>query len=209
MKLLSLLLLGGLVSAAASQFAAAAGPSTPRFETDVRPIFKAHCWQCHGEVDELKGKLDTRLVRFLLKGGESGPAIVPGMHEASLLYVRVDSGEMPPGSKRLTARELDMLARWIDAGAQTIRPEPESLSTEDTFTEEERQHWAFQPIRRPVLPMTRQGRVALQAALSTLPVTRVDRERLVYREWDDERDWLVRMTNRAGVGRTIPTRSTR
>jgi 4-hydroxy-tetrahydrodipicolinate synthase len=58
------------------------------------------------------------------------------------------------------------------------------------------------PCRRPVLPMTRQGRVALQAALSTLPVNRVDRERLVYREWDDERDWLVRMTDRAGVGRS-------
>jgi len=35
-----------------------------------------------------------------------------------------------------------------------------------------------------------------------LPVNRVDRERLVYREWDDERDWLVRMTDRAGVGRS-------
>tara|TARA_B100000029_G_scaffold138213_1_gene133159 strand:+ start:37 stop:210 length:174 start_codon:yes stop_codon:yes gene_type:complete len=49
--------------------------------------------------------------------------------------------------------------------------------------------------------MTRQGRVALQAALSTLPTNRVDRDRLVFREWDDERDWLVRMTDRAGVGR--------
>ena len=60
---------------------------------------------------------------------------------------------------------------------------------------------AVGPCRRPVLPMTRQGRVALQAALSTLPTNRVDRDRLVFREWDDERDWLVRMTDRAGVGR--------
>ena len=65
------------------------------------------------------------------------------------------------------------------------------------------------PCRRPVMPMTRRGRVALTAALSTLPTNRVDRDRLVYREWDDERDWLVRMTDRAGVGRTNPTRSTR
>ncbi|HAQ22083.1 MAG TPA: dihydrodipicolinate synthase family protein [Acidimicrobiaceae bacterium] len=57
------------------------------------------------------------------------------------------------------------------------------------------------PCRRPVLPMTHQGRVALQAALSILPTNRVDRDRLVFREWDDERDWLVRMTDRAGVGR--------
>jgi hypothetical protein len=65
------------------------------------------------------------------------------------------------------------------------------------------------PCRRPVMPMTRRGRVSLTAALSTLPTNRVDRDRLVFREWDDERDWLVRMTDRAGVGRTIPTRSTR
>jgi 4-hydroxy-tetrahydrodipicolinate synthase len=58
------------------------------------------------------------------------------------------------------------------------------------------------PCRRPVMPMTRRGRVSLTAALSTLPTNRVDRDRLVFREWDDERDWLVRMTDRAGVGRT-------
>ncbi len=57
------------------------------------------------------------------------------------------------------------------------------------------------PCRRPVMPMSRQGRVALQTALSTLPVNRVDRDRLVFREWQDERDWLVQMTERAGVGR--------
>lgn len=48
--------------------------------------------------------------------------------------------------------------------------------------------------RRPQLPLTAKARVALQAALSTLPYNRVDRERLVWREWDDERDWLVQMT---------------
>ena len=61
----------------------------PLFETHVRPILKAHCWQCHGEEDELKGALDARLARFLAKGGDSGPAIVPGDHDESLLYQRV------------------------------------------------------------------------------------------------------------------------
>ena len=57
------------------------------------------------------------------------------------------------------------------------------------------------PCRRPVMPMTRQGRVALQTALSTLPTNRTARDTLVYRDWDDERDWLVQMTHRAGVSR--------
>ncbi len=54
------------------------------------------------------------------------------------------------------------------------------------------------PCRRPVMPMTRQGRLALQAALSPLPHNHVSRDTLVFREWDDERDWLVQMTHRRG-----------
>ena len=156
MNRLSLFFWMGLLFTA-SDFAVASEPSTPRFETDVRAILKVHCWQCHGEVDELKGGLDTRLARFLLKGGESGSAIVPGKHAASLLYERISSGEMPPGSKRLSAKELDILARWIDSGAQTVRPEPETLSREGSFTKEELQHWAFQPIRRPMLPVVKRA----------------------------------------------------
>ncbi len=133
----------------------AAEPQSPKFETDVRPILKAHCWQCHGETEELKGGLDARLARFLRSGGESGPAIVPGKHAGSLLYERVSSGEMPPGTKVLSAKEVAILARWIDSGAGTLRPEPSSLSREGSFTEEERQHWSFQPVSRPGLPGVR------------------------------------------------------
>jgi mono/diheme cytochrome c family protein len=123
-----------------------------RFETEVRPILKAHCWQCHGEEDELKGGFDARLVRFLLKGGDSGPAVVPGKHAESLVYERVASGEMPPGKKKLSARDIETIARWIDAGAATTRPEPEALTAGDIFTEEERNHWSFRPINRSPVP---------------------------------------------------------
>ena len=126
-------------------------PPAVTFETHVRPLLKAHCWQCHGD-EEFKGRLDTRLARFLLKGGESGPAIVPGNHAESLLYERVASGEMPPGKKKLAPREMGLLAKWIDGGAKTVRAEPETLPAGDTFTDEERGHWSFQPIRRSALP---------------------------------------------------------
>lgn len=152
MRFRSMLLWTGLAWVFASDLAIGAEADSPQFESDVRPILKAHCWQCHGEVDELKGELDTRLARFLRKGGESGAAIVPGRHRESLLYQRVASGEMPPGSKRLSAKEVAVLARWIDSGAPTLRPEPETLPREAFFTTEERRHWAFQPIRRSTLP---------------------------------------------------------
>lgn len=124
------------------------------FESHVRPILKTHCFHCHGEDAELKGALDLRLVRLMTKGGESGPAITPGKHDASLLWQRIDSGEMPPSDKKLSAAERTLLAAWLDSGARTRRPEPES-PVHDEWTDEERGHWSFQPIRRPPLPEPR------------------------------------------------------
>ena len=113
-------------------------PDAVTFESHVRPILKAHCWQCHGEEERVKGGLDARLARSLLKGGDSGPALVAGKHAESLMYERVAAGEMPPGKKKLAPRELEILARWIDQGAATTRAEPETLAAGDTFTDEER-----------------------------------------------------------------------
>ena len=59
----------------------AALPAT--FEKDIRPIFKAHCFECHGEGEKLKGGLDLRLRRLTLQGGDDGPVIVPGKPDRS------------------------------------------------------------------------------------------------------------------------------
>jgi hypothetical protein len=130
------------------------------FETQVRPILKAHCWRCHGEDEELKGSLDARTARLLLKGGESGAAIVKGDHASSLLYQRVAAGEMPPDAKKLSAADIDVLVRWIDSGAKTLRDEPAVLAPGDTFNVEERGHWSFQPIRRPAMPNLQNSQLA-------------------------------------------------
>ncbi len=121
----------------------------------MRPILKAHCWHCHGEADEMKGSLDARLARTLLHGGDSGPAIEPGDHAHSLLYHRIVAGEMPPSEKKLTQAQINVLARWIDQGARTAHEEPASLPPGNIFSDEERNHWSFQPIRRPPLPEVR------------------------------------------------------
>jgi mono/diheme cytochrome c family protein len=125
--------------------------TTPTFEKDIRPILRAHCFDCHGAADKKEGGLDLRLVRSQLAGGESGPAISPNHPEASLLLARIRAGEMPPGDTKVTPQEIETIERWIAAGAKTERPEPESIPPGLGISQEERSWWAFQPIKRPAV----------------------------------------------------------
>lgn len=121
------------------------------YERHIRPIFRVHCFDCHGATAEMQGGLDLRLVRFLTKGGESGPAIEPGRAADSFLLQRVRDGEMPPEGQ-VSPEEIALLERWINQGAKTARAEPESIGPGLGVTPEERQYWAFQPVTRPELP---------------------------------------------------------
>ena len=123
------------------------------FETHVRPILKTHCFHCHGDEPKPKGGLDLRLARAMIRGGKAGAAVEPGDHDASLIWERVAAGEMPPGTNKLSAKEKATIAGWIDQGAKTSRPEPESLPPGPVFTDEERAFWSFQPIKRPEVPV--------------------------------------------------------
>jgi Protein of unknown function (DUF1549)/Planctomycete cytochrome C len=131
-------------------------PAEPKelltFETDVRPIFKAFCFDCHGGGEALKGNLDLRLKRFAESGGDSGPALVAGHPEASLLIERLRNGEMSPGEKKVPPEQIVVIERWIAAGAVAKRMEPERLDPGIDLTPEERAYWAFQPVRRQAAP---------------------------------------------------------
>lgn len=100
----------------------------------------------------MEGGLDVRLARFLQKGGKSGPAIVPGEPSQSHLLELLKSGEMPKEKPRLADAEIAVVEAWIEAGAPTLRPEPETLGPGPLFTEEERAWWSLQPIERPAVP---------------------------------------------------------
>jgi hypothetical protein len=124
---------------------------SPYFETDVRPLLKAHCFHCHGEGEHREAGLDVRLVHLLKKGGDSGPAIVPGSATDSLIFQRIAAGEMPPGGKVLSPTEKETLERWLNAGSQTKRAEPETPLQED-WTEEDRNYWLFKQVSVPAIP---------------------------------------------------------
>lgn len=138
------------LTASAHAEASAGEPLT--FEKHVWPVFRAHCFDCHGAADELQGNLDLRLVRFMVRGGDSGAALAPGDTGGSYLLDRIKSGEMPPGDAKVTAAEIAVIEAWIAQGAKTTRPEPESLPPGIGILPEEREFWTFQPIRRPALP---------------------------------------------------------
>src|SRR5437899_1346399 len=127
----------------------------PTFEKDIRPILKAHCFECHGEGEKLKGGLDLRLRRLMLQGGDEGAVIVPGKPGQSLLFKLVHSGEMPKRDKKLTREQVALIKQWIAAGAKTARPEPAELGKGGAITEEDRAFWSFQPIPQPAIPKTK------------------------------------------------------
>ncbi len=163
------------------------------FERDVRPILKQHCFHCHGEEADLEGNLDLRLVRSMQQGGDSGTAIVAGDHSTSLIYQRAASGEMPPGGKHLlSADQLAVLARWIDGGARTSRPEPETL-TGPIITEEERSYWAYQPVQRPAPPVVK-DQAKVRTPVDRFLLSRLERDGLTYSDEASRRTLIRRLT---------------
>lgn len=116
------------------------------FEKDVRPILKTHCTHCHGEEEKPKGGLDLRLRRFMEK------VVVTGAPAKSKLVEMIRSGEMPEKGKPLSEAELAVIEKWIAQGAKTAKPEPLALAPGPIISDEDREYWAFQPVKRPAVP---------------------------------------------------------
>ena len=96
------------------------------FEKQVRPLLIKHCYQCHSsEAKILKGGLHLDSRGGWMKGGDSGPAIVPGEPDKSLLIeaIRYESLEMPPRGK-LPDAEIGVLEKWVRMGSPDPRTDP-------------------------------------------------------------------------------------
>src|SRR3954467_2543364 len=96
------------------------------FEKQVRPLLIKRCYECHSsEAKVLKGGLQLDSRGGWMKGGDSGPAVVPGAPDESLLIeaIRYESLEMPPRGK-LPESEIEVLERWIRMGAPDPRTDP-------------------------------------------------------------------------------------
>ncbi len=134
----------------------AANPVTefkPITQHDVLPIVLLRCTMCHGSRRQ-DGGLDLRTVAAMRKGGQSGSAIIAGDPDASHMIQRIESEACPPRElllrffvKRPPASEVKTLRDWIAAGAPQIdvAPDVATTSPDPLVTDEDREHWAFQP----------------------------------------------------------------
>ncbi|HEY2839715.1 MAG TPA: DUF1549 domain-containing protein, partial [Pirellulales bacterium] len=129
------------------------------FEKEVRPLLVEKCGACHGAVARPKGKLRLTSRDEILRGGENGPAALPGKPEVSLLIKAVQyQGDlrMPPQGK-LTDRQIEVLSRWVKAGATWPGAKVAEAPADATFAvnEQDRKFWSFQPLKPPVTPAVR------------------------------------------------------
>ncbi len=127
------------------------------FENNIRPVLVRKCQNCHGSrKQEGELRLDSR--DGVLTGGESGPAVVPGKPDESLLLeaIRYESFEMPP-ERALVKAEIDAFEEWIQRGAPWPKIDRVKLrsSEQPAFSEADRNYWAFQPIEATPIPETR------------------------------------------------------
>ena len=150
-SLLAMLCLGTVAFLQAAPPAPSAGV-LEHFEKQIRPVLVSKCIKCHGPTKQkAKLRLDSR--EAMLKGGESGPAIVPGKPADSLLLeaLQYEGLEMPPNGQ-LNQKVVNAFRSWIAAEAPWPKQTASLRDTGHGITASDRQWWAFRPLQRPTPP---------------------------------------------------------
>jgi len=119
--------------------------------TRVGAQLKQRCVKCHGPLRP-GAELNLSNAASLALGGESGPPVVPGNLDQSLLWRRIADGEMPP-DEPLPAAEQKVIRRWIEEGA------PGLPSPDDPATRRDAVHWAFRSVERQRVPEVASGKL--------------------------------------------------
>ncbi len=143
-----------------SQSPAIAPADLEFFEKQVRPLIVEHCYECHSGNEKNGGlRLDSR--EAVLKGGDSGPALIPSQPDKSLLVEAVryknHDLQMPP-KKPLSESQVSTLVDWIQRGAPDPREAAAAaaMPVKGMSLEDGRKFWSFQPIGNPAIPTVQQ-----------------------------------------------------
>ena len=164
-------------------------------------ILGAKCLPCHGRRRQ-EANLDLRSRESLLRGGKSGPAIVPGEPDDSLLVRRIVAEEMPPlelqeefSVRGLTSNELKKLRSWVAAGAPADHDQPVEFQVEEDplVSDTDRRFWSFQPPRRPAVPkVKRNGKLkgSIRTPIDAFLLAKLEKKQLGF---TDKADGLTLM----------------
>lgn len=123
------------------------------FEQKIRPLLVEKCYPCHSIASsKSKGGLRMDSREAILKGGDSGPALIPGNPEQSLLYKAIlyqdpNSAQMPPKGK-LPAKDITLLAEWIRRGASFPGSNQKVENKGGVDIAKGRKFWSFQPVAK-------------------------------------------------------------
>jgi mono/diheme cytochrome c family protein len=129
-------------------------PGDDFFENKVRPVLATQCGSCHQE--RASGGLSLSSREALLKGGDSGPAIVAGDPEKSLLLTAVHqtgSLKMPKAGSKLSAADIETLAEWVKMGAPWPKTTAPVRIAGKQITPDMRKFWSFQPLKDYPVPV--------------------------------------------------------
>lgn len=128
-----------------TQISAASSPNAIFFEQNIRPILSQHCYKCHSSKHDIKGGLALDSKEGLLKGGDNGPALVPGKPEKSLILsaIKHDDYQMPPDQK-LPDNIAYNFETWIKHGAFDPRSNTENKQKDLLKA---KQLWSLKPLR--------------------------------------------------------------
>ncbi|MFT5527015.1 MAG: cytochrome c553/mono/diheme cytochrome c family protein, partial [Pirellulaceae bacterium] len=173
------------------------------FEKQIRPLLVQHCFKCHGDKKQ-EGELQLSSREMLLKGGETGPAIVPSKPDDSLLIRAVEhlgQRKMPPKQK-LTEADIARLKKWVAMGAPWPATSPPltagAASIEFKVTPTQRDWWSFQPVKDSTPPAAKIGEWSLGewslGAIDQFILAQLTAHKLTPSPAADRRRWLRRAT---------------
>lgn len=168
------------------------------FERRIRPVLVEHCYSCHSaESEKVKGGLLLDSKAGVARGGESGPVIVPGDVEGSLLIKAVRWGDeklqMPP-KKKLSASAIADLEAWVKLGAKYPESATDATKATNGLAGAQRKavdHWAFKKPQKFSVPAVKEGSWP-RTEMDHFILAKLEAENLRPAAGADRRTWLRR-----------------
>ena len=164
------------------------GTDAEFFESKVRPILAANCYTCH--TDTAMGELRLDSLEAVLKGGKSGPVVIPGKPEESVLIQAVRRTharlKMPPTGP-LAAADVDALIEWVKRGV------PWGETAAHNAPADQLRFWAFQRVNKPIVPQVKK-KAWVRTPVDAFVLATLESKGMAPVKAADRRTWLRRVT---------------